>query len=249
MTLEHFNSKWYLFGDRCYPNGNGEFILEGAVWPECSVPIPTAGVADAGALQIGLLIYSSKEPNNILTEKRAQILSTALFPDEGVEFRVPIPNCFFPGISYEFSLSFLYENYFWFTERSVAPHQFKMYFDGAKLIFGSGDANIIYSGGADGCLDCKEPEFLHLFSSNIERLVARFGHVVAIQFAYQYVLGREPDRYGLAEKVEALLLRKNSIQEVCASMVFSDEFRMRGVEFLPHPDQVLGVWGVGKGGQ
>lgn len=210
------------------------------------MPIPIAG---SGALQLGLLIYSNREPNNILSEKRAQILSTVLFPDEGVEFRFSIPNCFSSGVVYQFNMSFLYENCFWFTERSVAPYQFKMYFDGTKLISGTDGANILYSAGADECLDCKAPEFLYQFSKSIERLVARFGHVVALQFAYQYVLGREPDRHGLAEKIDALLLRKASIKEVCTSMIFSEEFERRGVAFLPHPTQVLGVWDAGKRGE
>jgi hypothetical protein len=86
------------------------------------------------------------------------------------------------------------------------------------------------------------PDLLEAVVEAIRAVAIKYGATVAVEFAYEYILGRRADPTGLADKNRLLCEYKLSVEDICAQMLASEEYQARGVLLLRDPFAVIKSW-------
>jgi hypothetical protein len=248
--MEIFNSELYLSETKITPDAKGNLTIHGAVWAHCDSSIELDKVGSKGSLQLGVRISGSMKPSEAIFEDRVKFLDSRMSCGSNNTFKVSFKNPFTTGSEWYLFFSFLYEDRFWFYAKGIDPHCFYVNFDGSELVLiktkppGVQPEPTVVATSVTVVpgINKDDPRLLVEFSNSMELIANRFGARLAVQFGYQYALGRKADLIGLLDKERALTEHRKTISDICSALLQSDEFRKRNCTFLAHPDRVLSIW-------
>jgi hypothetical protein len=81
-------------------------------------------------------------------------------------------------------------------------------------------------------------------ASSLDRIRKRYGPMIAVEFAYAYILARRADSFGLTDKIKQLESGTADFSAICAEMFGSDEYRARGNVLHRTPNIEIDGWGL-----
>jgi hypothetical protein len=222
------------------------FELRGLFLHNLPTAIDMADEKGGDRLRLGYCVYADANRTSIKFEDRAKFNTQVLEPTYPHEFRAAIPAAATNGDHNLLFLDCLYENRYWFWERGGLPFSFLLRREGDRLRIESanscGSAENSTSRVAERLFPKLSPDLLKLVAESIRAVATKYGTVLAIEFAYLYILGRRADPQGLAEKSRALSQFKMAIEDICAQMMTCEEFRRRDVLRLRDPLVVVKSW-------